>query len=130
MSFDQIADMLTQIRNAQAAKKREILVQASKLKLEIAKVMNKRNYLGNVDMQQEGNKKFLKICLKYQDDQPVIKGIRRVSRQGKRIYVGKKDVPIIKNGYGIAIISTSRGVLTNEEAKQKGVGGEVICEIW
>ncbi len=130
MSFDQIADMLTQIRNAQAAKKREVLVQASKLKLEIAKVMNKRNYLGNVDMQQEGNKKFLKISLKYQDDQPVIKGIKRVSCQGKRIYVGKKDVPTIKNGYGIAIISTSRGVLTNEEAKQKGVGGEVICEIW
>lgn len=130
MSFDHISDMLTRIRNGQMAGKQDVLVQSSKLKLEIAKVMNKKGYIGDVSMQEEGNKKFLKISLKYQDNDPVIKGIRRVSCQGKRIYAGKNDLPVVKNGYGMAIISTSKGVLSNKEAREKGVGGEIICEIW
>lgn len=131
MNFDQISDMLTSIRNAQIIGKSDILVQASKIKLEVVKKMNQANYIGDVSIQQEGNKKFLKIKLKYdKTNKAVISGIKRISKLGKRVYKGKKDIPKVKNGYGMAIISTSKGVMNDIEAREAGVGGEVICEIW
>jgi len=130
MSFDQISDMLTRIRNAQMAGKRDVLMQASRLKLAVAQVLNKEKYLGDVSIYSEGNKKYLKIQLKYENNDPTINGIKRVSRQGQRIYVGKGRIPKVRNGYGLAIISTSKGVLTDNEARKMGVGGEVICEVW
>jgi small subunit ribosomal protein S8 len=130
MSFDQISDMLTRIRNAQGAGKRDVLMQASKLKLAVVQVLNREKYLGDVSIYSEGNKKYLKVQLKYENNKPVINGISRVSRQGQRIYVSKDNIPVVKNGYGIAIISTSRGVMTDKEARQEKVGGEVICKVW
>jgi len=130
MSFDQISDMLTRIRNAQMAGKKDVLMQSSKLKLAIAQILNKKKYLGDVSIYSEGNKKYLKIQLKYNGDTPAISSIKRVSRQGQRIYVSKDEIPLVKNGYGIAVISTSKGVMTDKEAKQAMAGGEVICEVW
>lgn len=130
MSFDQIADMLTRIRNAQRSNKADVVMPASKLKLAVAKVLYKEKYVNDVSVFSEGSKNFLKIKLKYNDNQPAIQEINRISKQGQRIYVGNKSIPTIKNGFGIAIISTSKGVLTNDQARKEGVGGEIICEIW
>lgn len=130
MSFDQIADMLVRIRNAQQAGKPEVLMQASKLKLAVAQVLYKNNYLGEAIFCSEGNKNFLKIKLRYENGKPLIKGVEQVSHQGQRIYAGKKDIPVVRNGYGMTIVSTSRGVMTDKEAREKGVGGEIICKIW
>ena len=130
MSFDQIADMLSRIRNAQKAGKAEVAMPASKLKEAIAMVLYQQGYISKVTAFSEGSKNFLRITLKYENGQPAIQGINRVSRLRQRLYVSKKNIPRIKNGYGIVIISTSKGILTGEEARQKGVGGEVICEVW
>ena len=130
MSFDQISDMLTRIRNAQMAGKKDVLMQSSRLKLAIAQILNKTKYLGDVSIHNEGNKKYLKIQLKYNGNDPAISSIKRVSRQGQRIYVSKDEIPLVKSGYGIAIISTSKGVMTDKEARQAMAGGEVICEVW
>lgn len=112
------------------AGKKDVLMQSSKLKLAIAQILNKKKYLGDVSIYSEGNKKYLKIQLKYNGDTPAISSIKRVSRQGQRIYVSKDEIPLVKNGYGIAVISTSKGVMTDKEAKQAMAGGEVICEVW
>ncbi len=130
MSFDQIADMLTRIRNAQMAKKEEVIIPASNFKLALAKKMNECGYIGEVKIFFDDKHRFMKIRLKYINGRPVISGIERVSRQGQRIYVNKNKLPRVKNGFGVAIISTSKGVLTDQEARQQKIGGEVICKIW
>ena len=130
MSFDQIADMLTRIRNAQKSNKADIIVSASKLKLAIAKVLYNEKYINDVSSFSDGNKNFLKIKLKYNDSKPAINEVNRISKQGQRIYVGKNSIPVVKNGFGLAIISTSKGVLTDKQARENGVGGEIICEVW
>ena len=130
MNIDQIADMLTRIRNAQQAKKADVAMPSSKFKLALAKLLNKNNYVGEVVTYSEGNKNYLKIRLKYLNGAPAIKGLKRVSKQGQRIYMNKGELPIVKNGYGMAVISTSQGLLTDRSARKKGLGGEVICEIW
>ena len=130
MSFDQIADMLTRIRNAQRSNKADVIMPASKLKLAVAKVLYKEKYINDVSVFSEGNKNFLKIKLKYTESQPAIKEINKISKQGQRIYVNKQSMPVVKNGFGMAIISTSKGVLTNKQARKEGVGGEIICEVW
>lgn len=130
MSFDQISDMLIRIKNAQKAGKKDVLMQSSRLKLAVAQILNKKNYLGDVSIQTEGNKKFLKIQLKYEDKTPAISEIKRVSRQGQRIYASKEKLPKVRDGYGMAIISTSKGVMTDREAREAKVGGEIICEVW
>lgn len=132
---DPISDMLTRIRNAIQAGHPETVVPFSKFKKKMAEIMKKRGFIENVSENSEGQRKFLKIGLKYSRDEKgnknsYIQGLRRVSRQGQRIYVGKSDIPIVKSGYGFAIISTSKGLMTNSEAKKAGLGGEIICEIW
>jgi small subunit ribosomal protein S8 len=130
MNIDQIADILTRIRNAQQAKKADVLMPSSKFKLALAKLLSKNKYVGEVATFSEENKNYLKIQLKYLKGVPVIKGLKRISKQGQRIYMSKTELPIVKNGYGMAVISTSQGLLTDQSARKKGLGGEVICEVW
>lgn len=133
--LDPIADMLTRIRNAQMAKHKEVLVPFSKLKMSIAQILQQRNFIDSVKKDDSGSFPVLKIALKYDvvsntEKNPAIREIRRVSRQGQRIYVKKDGIKRVKNGYGISILSTSKGVMTGEKAKGLGLGGELICEVW
>jgi small subunit ribosomal protein S8 len=131
MIIDPIADMLTRIRNAQAVKKSEVLIPFSKLKFEIAKILKHEKFIETVEKEEGLKFPQLKVSLKYDEQKTgVIKNIQRVSRPGKRVYAGKNKMPNILNNLGIAIISTSLGLMTNKEAKRKGLGGEIICEIW
>ena len=131
MSFDQIADMLTRIRNAQLARKMDAIMPLSKFKLAIAQVLYKEGRISKVSIFSDGDKNFLKLKLKYDSDgKPVIKEITRISKQGCRIYKGKQAIRNVKEGYGFSIISTSKGLLTDSEARKQRIGGEVVCEIW
>ena len=124
---DPIADMLTRIRNAQLAEKTSVAVPASKLKVSIAEVLKDEGYIEDFALRGEGAKRALEIGLKYYAGRPVIERIERVSRPGLRIYKPAKDIPQVMNGLGVAIVSTSRGVMTDRKARQTGVGGEVLC---
>jgi len=131
MNTDPIADMLTRIRNAQAVNKKEVLIPFSKIKFEIAKILKHEDYINEVEKIEEGKFPQVKIELKYKDKKtPVIREIRRISKPGYRVYVNKGKIPVVLNNLGIAIISTSQGLMTNKEARRKGVGGEILCEIW
>lgn len=132
---DTIAEMLTRVRNAQRAGKKEVRIGASKLKLAIAKILEKEGFVEAVSEETADNFKNIKIALKYYkisntQKNPAIKEINRISKEGQRIYIGNKKIKNVKNRYGIAIISTSKGVMTGEEAKKNGLGGEYICEVW
>jgi small subunit ribosomal protein S8 len=127
--------MLTRIRNAQQAGKKDVQIRASKLKLAIAKILEQEGFVESVTEEAVENQKNIKIDLKYYrisntDKQPAIKAINRVSREGQRIYVQQKDIRTVKNKFGISIISTSKGVMTGAEARKNGLGGEYICEVW
>lgn len=127
--------MLTRIRNASLAGHAEVFVPLSKMKLKIADIIKKKGFVEKIEQEEVDGKKQIKIGLKYFKDEkgkkiPFIQGIRRVSREGQRIYSGKGKLPIVKNGFGFSVVSTSKGLLTGEEAKKSGVGGEIICEIW
>lgn len=132
---DTIAEMLTRIRNAQRAGKKDVRISASKLKVAIAKILEKEGFVEAVTEDIVDNFKSIKIVLKYykisntQKD-PAIKEINRISKEGQRIYIGNKKIKNVKNNYGIAIISTSKGVMTGEEARKNKLGGEYICEVW
>ena len=124
---DPIADMLTRIRNAQLAEKTSVAVPSSKLKVSIAKVLKDEGYIEDFAIRDDSGKSSLEIGLKYYAGRPVIERIERVSRPGLRIYKPAKDIPQVMNGLGVAIVSTSRGVMTDRKARQTGVGGEVLC---
>lgn len=126
---DPIADMLTRIRNAQSAEKTEVLMPSSKLKIAIAKVLKDEGYVDDFAIREAEGKPVLSIALKYYAGRPVIDRIERVSRPGLRIYKGKEDIPTVMNGLGVAILSTSRGVMTDRKARATGVGGEVLCVV-
>jgi len=131
MSFDQIADMLTRIRNAQLAGKADAIMPLSKFKLAIARVLYKEDKISKVSIFSDGNKDFLKLKIRYNHNgKPLIKEIKRISKQGCRVYKGRQEIKRVKDGYGFYIISTPEGLLTDNEARKKKVGGEVICEIW
>jgi small subunit ribosomal protein S8 len=124
---DPIADMLTRIRNAQASEKVSVAIPSSKLKLAIAAVLKDEGYIDDFKVSAEGPKSTLEIGLRYYAGRPVIEKIERVSRPGLRIYKASRDIPQVMNGLGIAIVSTSRGVMTDRKARATGVGGEVLC---
>ena len=126
---DPIADLLTRIRNGQTARKPEVSMASSKLKTAIARVLKEEGYIGDVRLESEGQKTTLTIGLKYYDGRPVIDRIERVSRPGLRIYRGKDELPKVLGGLGISIISTSAGLLTDAQARAKGLGGEVIGQV-
>jgi small subunit ribosomal protein S8 len=123
---DPIADMLTRIRNAQMVEQTVVAMPMSKVKLAIAKVLQDEGYIEGFKVSGE-EKPVLEIALKYYAGRPVIEKIERVSKPGLRIYKGKDDIPRVMNGLGIAIVSTSRGVMTDRKARATGVGGEVLC---
>jgi len=124
---DPIADMLIRIRNAQLVGHTEVAMPASKLKASIAQVLKDEGYIDDFALRAEGAKKELRIALKYYAGRPVIERLERVSKPGLRVYRGRNDIPRIMNGLGVAILSTSRGVMTDRKARADGVGGEVLC---
>lgn len=126
---DPISDMLTIIRNGQMAMLPEVTMPSSKLKLMITKVLKDEGYIADYSVNKDGNKATLTLVLKYFNGKPVISGIKRVSRPGWRVYKPCKDLPEVLGGLGVAIISTSKGVLTDHAARAKGLGGEVLCVV-
>jgi small subunit ribosomal protein S8 len=124
---DPIADMLTRIRNAQTARKPSVTLPASKQKLAVAKVLEQEGYLASVTAEEVDGKNTLTLELKYYQDRPVIERIQRVSRPGLRIFKRVDELPVVQGGLGVAIVSTSQGVMTNVQAKANGHGGEVLC---
>ena len=126
---DPIADMLTRIRNAHMASLEKVDIPHSKLKSEIARVLKREGYIA--DYAIEGGTRTLRVFLKYTTDQePVIQGIKRESKPGRRVYVGAEDLPRVLSGLGTAIVSTSGGLMTDKEARKQHVGGEVLCSVW
>ena len=126
---DPIADMLTRIRNAQAVDKSVVVMPSSKLKVAIAQVLKDEGYIEGYAVRDETAKPELEIALKYYAGRPVIEHIERVSRPGLRIYKGRHDIPNVKNGLGVAIVTTPKGVMTDRKARQVGTGGEVLCYV-
>jgi small subunit ribosomal protein S8 len=126
---DPIADMLTRIRNAQLAEKVSVAMPSSQLKVAIAKVLKDEGYIEDFRVAGEQAKPQLEIALKYYAGRPVIEKIERISKPGLRIYRGKEDLPRIMNGLGVAIVSTSKGVMTDRKARASGIGGEVLCVV-
>jgi small subunit ribosomal protein S8 len=124
---DPIADMLVRIRNAQMVGHQEAVMPASKLKASIAQVLKAEGYIEDFALRDNGTKKELRIGLKYYAGKPVIERLERVSKPGLRVYKGRDDIPRVMNGLGVAILSTSRGVMTDRKARADGVGGEVLC---
>jgi small subunit ribosomal protein S8 len=129
---DPIADMLTRIRNAQEARHATTQVPASRMSRSIADVLQKEGFIAGYEETSEGAAKHLQISLKYKgkNRQPIIKALKRVSRPGLRVYSNRKDLPRVLGGIGIAIISTSQGLMTDRDARRQGVGGEVLCYVW
>lgn len=131
MYTDPISDYLTRIRNAQKAKKKSVEIPASKLKLKITEILNRNGFVGDFNVVETENKQGnLVIKLKYSNGDGVILGLERASRPGIRKYVESTAIPKVLNGLGIAIVSTSKGLMTDKEARKLGVGGEVVCNIW
>ena len=126
---DPIADMLTRIRNAQMTEKVTVVMPSSQLKVAIAKVLKDEGYIEDFRVSGEQVKPQLEIALKYYAGRPVIEKIERISKPGLRIYRGKEDLPRIMNGLGVAIVSTSKGVMTDRKARASGIGGEVLCVV-
>jgi small subunit ribosomal protein S8 len=129
---DPIADMLTRIRNANGVKQQEVSMPTSRLKEEIARILKEEGYIREYRViQEEGKKPMLKIVLKYGEDRErVIHGIKRISKPGLRVYAKKDEIPKVLGGLGIAVLSTSKGVVSDKQARKDGVGGEVICYVW
>jgi len=126
---DPIADMLTRIRNAQLAGKTAVVMPSSKQKEAICQVLADEGYINGFELSSEAGKPVLTIQLKYFEGMPVIEELRRVSKPGRRIYLGKDELPKVRGGLGIAIVSTSKGVMTDKSARKQGFGGEVICVV-
>lgn len=124
---DPISDMLTRIRNAQAVRKTTVSIPSSKLKAAIAQVLKDEGYIDGYAVRDTDGKPEIEISLKYYAGAPVIEKIERVSRPGLRIYRGRDDIPRVMNGLGIAIVSTSKGLMTDRKARASGIGGEVLC---
>ncbi len=128
---DPIAEMLTRIRNAQAARRPTVEVAHSRLKSELARVLKKEGFIADYTSEALGARKLLRLYLKYgPDEAPIIRGLRRVSRPGRRSYVGADKVPRVLNGIGMAILTTSSGLMTDRQARRARLGGEVICHVW
>ena len=131
MMTDPVGDMLARIRNAGGARHAQVSCPASKLKLAVAQVLSDEGFVGSVSNDGDDKKPTMTIDLRYQDDgKLMIEGMRRVSKPGRRIYVGAGDVKQVRAGLGMAILSTSKGVICDRDARDQKVGGEVICEVW
>ncbi len=127
---DTIADMLTRIRNAQAVHKTTVAVPFSTLKKRIVDILVAEGYLASAEVKQDGARSELVLTLKYADKRPAIRELKRISTPGRRVYVGTSQMPYVYENLGIAIVSTSKGVMTNKDARKQRVGGEVLCEVF
>ena len=131
MVTDPIADMLTRIRNAVQARHDFVLVPASRMKASVAKILRDEGFIRDYEVLRGKPQRMLKIYLKYGEKrQPTVGGLKRVSKPGLRVYVGRSEIPRVYGGLGIAIVSTSRGVMTGQQAWRQGVGGELLCYVW
>lgn len=130
MVTDPIADMLTRVRNAQSARHRRVDMPVSKLKVELARLLKDNHYIHDFKVLEDGKFNVLRLYLKYYQERPVIRELNRISKPGLRKYVSVKDIPRVRNGLGIAILSTSQGVLTDREARANKVGGELLATVW
>jgi len=132
MAIDNISDLLTRIRNANMVKHRIVYIPFTKMSLAIIKILKNEGYIEKFENFEENNKKYLIVFLKYigKNREPVISKLKRISKPGLRIYSNSKKLPIVLNNLGIAIVSTSKGVITNSRAKELGIGGEILCYIW
>ena len=131
---DPIADMLTRIRNANHRKFSSVDVFLSKMNLNIAKVLKKTGYISGFEVKRDSGRLargMLRVYLKYTDsNERIITGIQRISKPGRRFYVGSKEIPQVLNGYGLSVLSTSKGILTDSEARRMNLGGEILCNVW
>ena len=127
---DPIADYLTRVRNAIQARHKKVDIPASKLKREVTKLLLEYRYITDYTDVSDDKQGTLRISLKYSEDQPAISGLKRISKPGIRVYAGADELPRVLNGLGIAIISTSRGLMTDKRARKERVGGEVLCYVW
>ncbi len=128
---DPIADMLTRIRNAVMAQHDSVLIPASRMGMSIAKSLKEEGFIGDYEVLKGKPHRVIKIQLKYTDkNQPILSGLERVSKPGLRVYVGRKEIPRVSGGLGIAIVSTPKGVMTGQQARRQGVGGELLCYVW
>ena len=131
MMTDPVADMLARIRNAGVARHAETTCPSSKLKLAIARVLRDEGFIEDVALEPNGGKPQLRITLRYDaDGRMIIDGLRRVSKPSRRVYVAAKKIPKVRNGLGVAVLSTAKGVITDEAAREQAVGGELMCEVW
>jgi len=130
MISDPIGDMLTRVRNAALAHQRTVELPSSKLKVAVAKLLVREGYLTHVEESKTDWGNWLKLTLTYEGKEPQLTGVKRVSKPGLRWYVNNKKIPIVMGGAGIAIISTPQGVMSGKDAKAKGIGGELLCEVW
>ena len=128
---DPVADMLTRIRNAMMRRHESVVIPPSRLKSEIARLLKDEGFVRDARLVSHEGRQALKVELKYlNEEEPVIAGLKRVSKPGRRVYVGYDRIPRVKGGYGIAVLSTNRGVLTDKQSRQAKVGGEVLCYVW
>jgi small subunit ribosomal protein S8 len=128
---DPIADMLTRIRNGLTVRKPYVLVPSSKLKVSIAQILLEEGFIQGYEVTNEHPQANIRLWLKYDDKRrPIVAGMKRVSRPGRRVYSGKRELPWVLSGLGVAIVSTPRGVMTDREARRNGVGGEILCYVW
>jgi small subunit ribosomal protein S8 len=127
---DPIADLFTRIRNGQMVRHPRVDIPGSKMKSRIVEILRDEGYIKNFRLYEDGKQGVLRVYLKYHNEEPVIRGIRRISTPGRRQYVNRDTIPKVLNGLGVAIVSTSSGVFTDEQCREKGVGGEVLGHIW
>ncbi|MDI6728258.1 MAG: 30S ribosomal protein S8 [Thermodesulfovibrionales bacterium] len=131
MLTDPIADMLTRMRNAILIKSEKVDIPASKMKVEIAKILKEEGFIKSYKIIKDKKQGILRVTLKYtSENEPVVSGLKRISKPGRRVYVGKSDVPRVMGGVGIAIITTPKGILSDKGCRNEGVGGEVLCYVW
>ncbi|HUO76801.1 MAG TPA: 30S ribosomal protein S8 [Thermodesulfovibrionales bacterium] len=130
MMTDPIADMLTRIRNAALIRAEKVDVPASRMKLEIAKILKEEGFIRAYKILKDKRQGILRLTLKYVENENVISGLRRVSKPGRRMYVGSKEIPRVMGGVGIAILTTSQGILSDKSCRRDSLGGEVICYVW
>lgn len=131
MHTDPIADLLTRIRNAIGVQHTQVVAPSSKIKVSIAKVLQEEGYIQGYDVTKDHPQPMLRIWLKYTDDgQTAISTLKRISKPGCRVYAGRHELPRVKSGIGIAILSTSSGIMTDKKARSLGIGGEVLCHVW
>jgi small subunit ribosomal protein S8 len=130
MLTDPIADMLTRIRNAVCIKAEKVDIPISKMKLEIAKILKEEGFVRAYKILKDRKQGILRVIPKYLDNESVISGLKRISKPGRRVYVDRKEIPTVMGGLGIAILTTSKGILSDKVCRREGIGGEVICYIW